>query len=135
MKELIYQRQFLPAIRKYRNRRAVADGAYEATYEEHADRVLRLCSALKGELDVGPSDRFAVLAVTSHEYLELYHAAFLGAGVINPLNLRLAGKELDYIVRDSGTEVVFVDKHFAEAFAAAMASNNEASPIRKVVFM
>jgi len=135
MKELIYQRQFLPAIRKYRNRRAVVDGAYEATYEEHADRVLRLCSVLKNRLDLGPSDRFAVLAATSHEYLELYHAAFVGAGVINPLNLRLAGKELDYIVRDSGTEVVFVDQHFAEAFAAAIASNDEESPIRKVVFI
>ena len=87
MKELIYQRQFLPAISKYRNRRAVVDGTYEATYEEHADRVLRLCSTLKNRLDVGPSDRFAVLAVTSHEYLELYHAAFVGAGIINPTAL------------------------------------------------
>ena len=29
---------------------------------------------------------------------------FLGAGVVNPLNLRLARKELDFILRDSGTE-------------------------------
>jgi len=34
--------------------------------------------------------------------LEHYHVAFLGAGVINPLNLRLAGPELDHILRDSG---------------------------------
>jgi len=42
------------------------------------------------------------MAVNCHEFLELYHAAFLGAGIINPLNLRLAGKEVDYIIRDSG---------------------------------
>lgn len=135
MKELTYQRQFLPAIRKYRNRTAVIDGSYRATYEQHSERVLRLCGVLEEQLGIGPSDRFAVLAVTSHEYLELYHAAFLGAGIINPLNLRLAGKELDYIVRDSGTEVVFVDQHFAEAFATAMASRDEESPIRKVVLI
>ena len=69
-----------------------------------------LCTALGGELGVGRSDRFAVMALNCHEYVELYHAAYLGAGVINPLNLRLAGKELDYIVRDSGTEVAFVDQ-------------------------
>lgn len=135
MKELIYHRQFLPAIRKFGKRRAVVDGTYEATYEAHAERVFKLCHALKHQLGIGVGDRFAVLAVTSHEYLELYHAAFLGAGIINPLNLRLAGKELDYIVGDSGAEVVFVDKHFAEAFAAAMAGADHAGTIRRVVFI
>ena len=135
MKELIYQRQFLPATLKYGKRTAVVDGAYQATYEEHSERVLRLCAALPQKLGIKPSDRFAVMAVTCHEYLELYHAAFLGAGVINPLNLRLAGKELDYIVRDSGTEVAFVDKHFAEAFKAAMEQAGEESPIKTVVLL
>jgi len=75
------------------------------------------------------------MATNSHQYLELYHAAFLGAGVINPLNLRLAGKELDYIVRDSGTEVVFVDTFFAGLFAKAMAESDSPSPIRHVVLI
>ena len=67
---------------------------------------------------MNPGDRVAVMSTNNHQYLELYHACFLGAAVINPLNLRLAGKELDYIIRDSGTEVVFVDGFFAGAFAA-----------------
>ena len=32
------------------------------------------------------------MAANGHELLELYHAAFLGGGIINPLNLRLAPK-------------------------------------------
>lgn len=135
MKELIYHRGFVPAIKRFASRTAVIDGEYQATFTEHGDRVFRLANALKDELGVGRADRFAVMAVNSHEYLELYHAAFLGAGVINPLNLRLAGKELDYIVRDSGTEVVFVDKFFAEHFDKAMKASGEKSPIRKVVFV
>jgi acyl-CoA synthetase (AMP-forming)/AMP-acid ligase II len=75
------------------------------------------------------------MATNSHQYLELYHAAFLGGGVINPLNLRLAGAELDYIVRDSGTEVVFVDTFFAQHFANAMATSDEPSPLRHVVLI
>jgi acyl-CoA synthetase (AMP-forming)/AMP-acid ligase II len=62
---------------------------------------------------VGRSDRFAVLALNSPEYVQLYHASFLGAGIINPLNLRFAPKELGYVLRDSGTKVCFVDAWFA----------------------
>ena len=53
------------------------------------------------------------MALNSHQFLELYHAAFLGAGVVNPLNLRLAAKELAFILADSGTKVCFTDAFFA----------------------
>jgi acyl-CoA synthetase (AMP-forming)/AMP-acid ligase II len=135
MKELIYHRQFLPAIGTFAGKTAVIDGAYQASFESHGDRVLRLADAMAKELGLGPGDRFAVMAVNGHEYLELYHAAYLGAGVINPLNLRLAGKELEYIVRDSGTEVVFVDRNFAQVFHDAMAASDDPSPIRRVVLI
>ncbi len=134
MKELIYHRQFLPALERWPDKVAVIDGDYQATFSQHGDRVLRLASALESQLGVSRKDRFAVMAVNCHQYLELYHAAYLGAGVINPLNLRLAGKELDYIVRDSGTEVVFVDQHFAEMFDKAMKASGD-SPIRKTVLI
>ncbi|MDH3642379.1 MAG: AMP-binding protein [Gammaproteobacteria bacterium] len=138
MKELIYHRQFMPAINTFGTKVAVIDGAYEASFEAHGDRVLRLASAMGRELGIAPGDRFAVMAVNCHEYLELYHAAYLGAGIINPLNLRLAGKELEYIVRDSGTEVVFVDAHFAQVFHDAMGPEGRKdvdNPIRRVVLI
>jgi acyl-CoA synthetase (AMP-forming)/AMP-acid ligase II len=134
MKELVYHRLLLPAIERNATKTAFFDGAYTGTYEQHGDRVFRLCRAL-GELGIGPGDRFAVMATNSHQFLELYHAAFLGAGVINPLNLRLAGKELDYIVRDSGTDVVFVDALFAQHFANAMEASDQPSPVKHVVLI
>ena len=100
MKELIYQRSFLPAADQFASRTAIIDGNYRATYRQHADRTLQLTRALGERLEVTRSDRFAVLALNGHGYLELWHAAFMGAGVINPLNLRLAPKELAYILRD-----------------------------------
>jgi long-chain acyl-CoA synthetase len=112
MKELVYHRLLLPAVERNADRLGFHDGEYHATFGEHLDRVARLASGLRS-LDVGKSDRFAVMALNGHQFLECYHAAFLGAGVINPLNLRLAPKELEYILADSETKVCFTDQFFA----------------------
>jgi acyl-CoA synthetase (AMP-forming)/AMP-acid ligase II len=112
MKELIYQRLLMSAAERHHDQVGFIDGAYNATYAQHVDRVARLCDALRG-LGVGRHDRFAVMALNSHNFLALYHAAFLGAGVINPLNLRLAPRELAYILADSESRVCFTDAPFA----------------------
>jgi acyl-CoA synthetase (AMP-forming)/AMP-acid ligase II len=113
MKELIYHRQLLPAVEREPDKVTILDGEYRSTQAEHFDRTCRLAHALPRQLGVASDDRFAVMALNSHHYLELYHAAYLGAGVINPLNLRLAPTELEYILKDSGAKVVFVDAWFA----------------------
>ena len=75
------------------------------------------------------------MSANSHQYLELYHAGLLGAGVINPLNLRLAGDELQHILSDSGTTVVFVDKMFAEHLDRNIAEVRADLPLRHVVLI
>ncbi len=114
MKELIYHRQLLPAVRRYADRPLATHAVTGATrtYAEHLERVGRLVGALQ-TLGVSRTDRFAMMCLNSPEYLELYHAAFLGGGVANPLNLRFAPRELAYVLRDSGTKVCFVDAAFA----------------------
>ena len=101
MKELVFHRSFLPAMERWGTKVGFHDGDYHATFAEHGDRVLRLADAMRNELGISRGDRFAVMSANSHQYLELYHAGFLGAGIINPLNLRLAGKELQFILADS----------------------------------
>jgi long-chain acyl-CoA synthetase len=113
VKELVYHRQLLPALERHAGRVGFHDEAYHGTWEQHGDRVLRLANALGTELGIDKGDRVAILALNSHQYLELYHACYLGAGVVNPLNLRLAAKELAFILNDSGTEVVFTDFLFS----------------------
>jgi long-chain acyl-CoA synthetase len=113
MKELVYHRHLLPTGERYADKVAFFDGPFRATYAEHIQRVHRVGDALQRELGVTRGDRFAVMALNSHEFLELYHAAFLGRGVVNPLNLRLAPKELAFILSDSETKVCFTDAPFA----------------------
>ena len=131
MKELVFHRQLLPVAERFADKRAFIDQGYEATYAEHVDRVLRLANALHGQLGLARGDRFAVMALNSHRFLELYHAGFLGAGVINPLNLRLAPKELAFIMGDSETKVCFVDAPFAPLVDAV----REEAGIEQVVLM
>jgi long-chain acyl-CoA synthetase len=131
MKELVYHRLLLPSVERTPDEITLIDGDHRGTLAQHLDRTTRLASALRTELGVGPGDRFAVMATNSHQYLELYHAAFLGAGVVNPLNLRLAPKELEFICQDSGTKVCFVDFLFANNVDAI----REAAGIEKVVLI
>jgi long-chain acyl-CoA synthetase len=135
MKELVFHRQFFPAIERWSDKVGFYDGDYQATYQEHGDRVLRLCDSMRRRLGLSRGDRYAVMSCNSHQYLELYHAGFLGAGIINPLNLRLAGKELQYILADSGTEVVFVDGVFADHFARNIDPVRSELPLRTVVLI
>src|SRR5581483_6045595 len=121
MKELVYRRLFLPAIERYATKAAFFNGGYHSDFSQHGERVLRLAHAMRTELGLTSTDRFAVMAANSHQFLELYHAGYLGAGVVNPLNLRLAGKELQYILAESEVEVAFVDAMFAEHFARNIA--------------
>lgn len=81
---------------------------HTSTYGEHLERLERHYAVLKS-LGVGPTDRVGVLADASHVYVELWRVLLGGAGVINPLNTRLAPNELAYILADSGTSVIYAD--------------------------
>ncbi len=112
-RHLTFHRLFLPVWQRREHDVATTCGGVTRTFGEHRERVWRLANALHRELALSSTGRFAVLALNSAEYLELYHAAYLGGGVINPLNIRLAAAEIAFILDDSDTEVVFVDARFA----------------------
>ena len=113
-KELIFHRLLLPSAKRNAERPCTTNAAtgVTRTYREHFEDVARAIGGLR-ELGVERGDRFALMMVNSPEYLVLFHAALLGGGVVNPLNLRFAPKELAYVLQDSGSKVCFVDQHFA----------------------
>lgn len=113
MGELNFGR-ILRRAQMFANDAAIVDfgAGYEASYTEHLQRVQKLCVVIQS-LGLTASDRLGVLADASHVYIELWQATLAGAAVINPLNTRLAPKELVYILGDSATEVLFVDATYA----------------------
>jgi acyl-CoA synthetase (AMP-forming)/AMP-acid ligase II len=138
MKELVYPRFLLPRAERFADKIGFVDVTrdgtrYEGTFATHVDRVKRLTHALSHELGVARDDRFAVVAMNGHEFIELYHAALFGAGIINPVNIRFSPAELAYVLGDSGTTVVFTDPVFASLVDRAR--NEEGAKIEKMVII
>ena len=136
MKELVFHRMFFPAIERFASKVGFHDGDYHATFATHADRVLRLADAMRTR--ARPQRRRPVRGdgrATATSTSSCTTPGFLGAGIINPLNLRLAGKELQFILADSGTKVVFVDAVFAEHFDRNIAEVRADLPLRHVVLI
>jgi long-chain acyl-CoA synthetase len=101
------------------------------TWTETQDRVSRVAGALSA-LDVQRGDRVAILALNSDRYLELMYAIPWIGAVMVPLNTRLAPKEIEYILTDSGVSVLFVDT----AMSAHLAALEHSMPgVREVIWL
>ena len=76
MGELNFGRLLRRTVQLFHDQPALNDlgDGYRATYRQHLDRVEQLCGVLAG-LGIGPRDRFGVLAGSSHNYIEMWHAA------------------------------------------------------------
>ena len=109
MQELIFGRSLYPAARWRADAVALREDGFTSTFAEHISRVERAARSITS-LVGNSQERFAVLSLNSHEYVELWHAAMLGGGVIVPLNYRLSAAEVAGLVADSGARVVFVDE-------------------------
>src|SRR5262244_3774969 len=91
------------------NHVAIVSGDVRLTYAETWSRCRRLSGALT-QLGVQPGDRVAILALNSHQYLEVYLAVPASGRVVVPLNTRHAEPELRYALEDSGTRVLITDR-------------------------
>jgi fatty-acyl-CoA synthase len=92
------------------------DGMARATYGEVAERVDRLCAALR-ELGVGPGDRVATFSWNSQRHLELYLAVPCMGAVLHTLNIRLFPEQLTYIVNHAKDKLLFVDESLVDTLA------------------
>ncbi len=94
------------------NRQAVACGSVHYTWKEFDRRTDALARSLAA-LGVKRGDRVAVLMLNCHRYLELYYACGRMGAVIVPLNYRLARPEIVFILNDSESKILVVDKTLA----------------------
>ncbi len=82
------------------------------TYAEMNDRTGRLARALATDFGVGPGDRVAVLAHNDTNFFEVQFACWKLGAIFVPLNWRLAGPELEYILGDCTPTVIATDGDF-----------------------
>jgi fatty-acyl-CoA synthase len=79
------------------------------TYAELNARAERFSAMLSG-IGVAPGDRVGYLGFNHSSFLVAMFAATRLGAVFVPLNFRLTGSELSYIVRDAGARVLIVDE-------------------------
>ena len=77
------------------------------TYRQWNNRSCRLANGLLG-LGLKKADRIAVLAYNCLEWLEIYAAIAKAALVLVPINFRLVGSEVQYIVENAEAKATIV---------------------------
>ena len=87
--------------------------ARSLTFSAWNERSCRLANALRG-LGLGQGDRIAVLAYNCLEWMEIYVAVAKAALVLVPINFRLVGSEVEYIVENSEAKAVIVQHDLLE---------------------
>jgi acyl-CoA synthetase (AMP-forming)/AMP-acid ligase II len=84
------------------------------TFHQWNARACRLANALLG-LGLSKGDRVAVLAYNAVEWVEIYAAVAKAGLVAVPLNFRLVGKEIRYILDDAEAAAIIVQDELVGA--------------------
>ncbi len=121
MKELLTIGQMLSVhARLFPDRIGVRDLDRAMNFPQWNQRACRLANALLG-LGLAKGDRVAVLAYNRVEWAELYAATAKAGLVIVPINFRLVGPEITYIVENAGALALIVEDELAGAIEAVRA--------------
>lgn len=97
----------------YPNREAFTYRDTTVTFGEYNKRVNSLVRAL-WDMGLEKGDVVGVLSWNCLEYQDVYGAAEKGGFVIVPFNPRLSIDELDYLINDSQTKILFVGPELVE---------------------
>lgn len=108
---------FRNAVRNRADTLAIVDGDVRFTYQEFGERVTRLAGNLQA-MGVQKGDRIGILMLNSFRYLEIYYASFLLGAIAVPLNIRLSGAEISFMLNDAGTKALFFHREFIPVIAS-----------------
>jgi len=87
------------------------------TFRVWHERACRLANALGG-LGLSKGDRVCVLAYNCVEWMEIYAATALAGLIVVPINFRLVGPEIEYIIGDCEAKALIVQDELLDAVEA-----------------
>ena len=96
------------ARRNHADRPAIIEAGRVTTWAEHVERVARLGGALM-ELGLRPGDHIGILSRNSPRQAELLHAGYWSGVIPVPVNVRLAPREIAFVLHDAGCAFLAVD--------------------------
>lgn len=93
------------AVTLYGAKEGIVDGTQRFTYREYDKRINKLANSLT-ELGVSEGDVVSFITYNSHQLLEAYYAVPQIKAILNPINIRLAHQEIEYILNHAGSKVL-----------------------------
>jgi len=90
----------------------VIDGDKQLTYREFGERTHRLANALR-EAGLQKGDRVSFLTYNTHHLLEAYFGVLEAGGILNPINIRFAPKDIAFVLNHSASSFLFFHQDFA----------------------
>jgi fatty-acyl-CoA synthase len=124
-------RFFEYAEKIYARNEGVVCGDRRFTYGEFCSRVRRMSNALT-EMGVQKGDRVAYLGYNCHRLLELFYAPVISGAILEPLNIRLAAGDFEYILNESNPRILFLDKDFVPVMESI---RNRISSVEKFIIL
>lgn len=94
------------------DKEALVVGDVRLNYKQLNRRCNQFVHAIQ-KIGIGPGDRVAILALNEPEYLDLYFGLGKIGAIMVPINHRLAGPEIQFIVNDCQAKVFIFGKEFA----------------------
>ncbi len=119
------------ALDLYPERIGVIDGDRSYTYQQVGTRVAGLARYFQKQR-ISPQDRISILEVNSHTFLESYYAAAGIGAILNPLNYRLAAREVAYILNDAGSRWLIAATRFADVVRGVL---KEGVPLEGIIWI
>lgn len=96
------------ARRQHARRPAIIEPDRVFTWAEHVERVACLAGALQA-WGLAPGDRFGIASRNSFRQAELLHAGYWSGLIPVPVNVRLAPREIAFVLQDAGCKLLAVD--------------------------
>jgi fatty-acyl-CoA synthase len=91
------------------------------TFREWNNRSCRLANALAG-IGLSKGDRICIFAYNCLEWMEIYAATAMAGLVAVPINFRLVGPEIEYIVKNCEARAFIVQDELLDAIEAVRAN-------------
>lgn len=85
-----------------------------ADYATFGARACRVAGWLVAQ-GVQPGDRVAIFMKNTPDYLVVFYGIWYAGAAVVPINAKLHGREVDFILKDSGADIVFASPNLAEA--------------------
>jgi fatty-acyl-CoA synthase len=119
------------ALDLYPQKIGMIDGDRSFTYRQIGKRVAALAGFFQNR-GIEVKDCISILDVNSHAFLETYYAAAGIGAILNPLNYRLAAREVAYILKDAGSRWLIAAARFEPLVKGAL---EEGVPLEGIIWI